>query len=191
MTFSLNIGKHSYQPNKASTSLPLHFCVRAAGGVGTMASKLLTRYPYFRTINTKSSPPFFLLSTRFLFSSGCLKILAREHSSPQHIYLSQKYRYNSTYKPPLETSFPDPSRGDLFYHLIQGPTPVSNNSPAFAVSFLPDLPSHPNSSTVIGWLPGQTIRPAEAEESEQSGQPMEEEAGLHDFKENGLSASVI
>ena len=59
----------------------------------------------------------------------------------------------------------DPSRPDLFYHLLPPPTPASKDSPAYGVSFSPTP-----SIIVVGWLP------AVAEN--------EGDAGLNDFKEN-------
>src|ERR1700722_446640 len=71
-----------------------------------------------------------------------------------------------------ESSFPDPNRSDLFYHLFSPPTPFSLAVPAYALSFLQSPPPFPDSCTIIGWLPAV---------SERQGQ----EAGLSDFKENG------
>lgn len=69
------------------------------------------------------------------------------------------------------TSFEDPSRRGLFYHLVQPPTPLSNTRPAFALSLLADPPSSSESSTVLGWLPAET--PTD-----------DRDAGLNDFVEN-------
>ena len=44
-------------------------------------------------------------------------------------------------------------RSDLFYHPVDPPTPVSQNVPAFALSFLSTPPPFSRSRTVIGWLP--------------------------------------
>lgn len=70
------------------------------------------------------------------------------------------------------TSFPDPERPDLFYHLFEPPTDLSHTSPVFALSFLPTPPPSVRSCTVIGWLPAST--PGAQEEG----------AGLNDFVEN-------
>lgn len=72
------------------------------------------------------------------------------------------------------TSFPDPSRPDFFYHLVDPPTPVSHEKPAFALSFLSSPPVSSNSSTIVGWLP--------ASSTGASG-----ETSLADFKENRTS----
>jgi hypothetical protein len=64
----------------------------------------------------------------------------------------------------LQKSFPDPSRGDLFYHFFSPP-------PVYALSFLSTPPPSVDSCTVIGWLPAV---------AEREGQ----ETGLRDFKEN-------
>ncbi|KAH9973962.1 hypothetical protein BGW80DRAFT_1436942 [Lactifluus volemus] len=69
------------------------------------------------------------------------------------------------------TTFEDPSRKGLFYHLVHPPTPLSNTHPVFAVSLLPDPPPLSESSTVLGWLPAET--PGD-----------DREAGLNDFLEN-------
>ena len=87
----------------------------------------------------------------------------------------------STASSPGSTSFPDPSRPDLFYHLVDPPTPASSSSPAFALSFLSSPPPTPDSSTIIGWLPAQS-----------SGGPSQgQEAGLNDFRENRKSLSCL
>jgi hypothetical protein len=72
-----------------------------------------------------------------------------------------------------ENSFPDPSRSDIFYHFFSPPTHLSPILPVYALSFLPTRPPSADSCTIIGWLP------AAAEREDQ-------EAGLSDFKENGL-----
>ncbi|KAF9224786.1 hypothetical protein BS17DRAFT_795164 [Gyrodon lividus] len=69
----------------------------------------------------------------------------------------------------------DPSRQDLFYHLVSLPRssdPVQS-TPMYALSFLPTLPPSGRSRTIIGWLP------AIAE-----GGNEDVEAGLNDFVEN-------
>ncbi len=72
------------------------------------------------------------------------------------------------------TSFPDPDRPDLFYHLFSPPTPLSSTSPVFAVSLLSEPPALAESKTVLGWLPAEA--PGE-----------EGEAGLNDFVQNRMS----
>ncbi len=93
--------------------------------------------------------------------------LARFHRSCQ--------RSNSLSPSPelsSQTSFSDPERSDLYYHLVDPPTAVSASQPAFALSFLSMRPKTADSSAIIGWLPAV------------SGQG-QGEAGLNDFKENG------
>lgn len=68
------------------------------------------------------------------------------------------------------TSFSDPSRPDLYYHLVHLESTTSTQ-PVFALSFLPTPPSSADSSTVIGWLPASTLQG-------------DDEAGLNDFKQN-------
>ncbi|KAI0251847.1 hypothetical protein BJV78DRAFT_1125541 [Lactifluus subvellereus] len=72
---------------------------------------------------------------------------------------------------PFQTTFEDPSRKGLFYHLVPPPTPLSNTHPVFALSLLPDPPPLSKSCTVLGWLPAET--PGD-----------DHEAGLNDFVEN-------
>jgi hypothetical protein len=74
---------------------------------------------------------------------------------------------------PPRTTFEDPSRKGLFYHLVQPPTPLSDTRPVFAVSLLADAPppSSSESSTVLGWLPAETPGG-------------DHDAGLNDFVEN-------
>ncbi|TFL03882.1 hypothetical protein BDV98DRAFT_544371 [Pterulicium gracile] len=66
------------------------------------------------------------------------------------------------------TSFPDPTRPDLFYHLLTPQTHHDVPSPRFGLSFLSSAPKTALSATIIGWLPaGGDVEP-----------------GLDDFKEN-------
>jgi len=76
------------------------------------------------------------------------------------------------------SSFSDPDRPELFYHLFDPPTPVSSSAPVFALSFLPSPPDSVESSTVIGWLPASA--PGDADE-----------AGLNDFVENPKFREVL
>ena len=104
-------------------------------------------------------------------------IPTRTKLTPSLAFHSSSHRLNdpSVNANPLgETSFSDPERPDLYYHLIRPPTPVSRIQPAFALSFLPTPPKIVDSSTIIGWLPA-------VQEEQGNG----EEAGLNDFKENG------
>ena len=88
----------------------------------------------------------------------------------QAIFRVSPVRHNSTTSDPQRT-FADPSRPDLFYHLLDPPTPLPDpNLPAYALSFLEKLPSTPHSPSVIGWLPA--VAGAEGD------------AGLNDFREN-------
>jgi hypothetical protein len=84
---------------------------------------------------------------------------------PPHRVARQRCPYSTSNK-----SFADPTRPDLHYHLVDPPTPLSSNLPAFALSFLPAPPSN-SSSTVLGWLPAAT-------------ESSDHEAGLNDFREN-------
>lgn len=99
--------------------------------------------------------------------------LAPPHS-PRHFTSSPAHALPSD-RPspeiPTSTTFEDPSRKGLFYHLVPPPTPLSDTRPAFAVSLLADAPPSPESSTVLGWLPAETP-------GDNRG------AGLNDFVEN-------
>ncbi|KAJ7704348.1 hypothetical protein B0H17DRAFT_1039333 [Mycena rosella] len=92
--------------------------------------------------------------------------------SPARHVSSHRYatRQRHPYSTSSESSFTDPSRPDLHYHLVDPPTPVSSRLPAFALSFLPSSPLA-SSSTVLGWLPAATTG-------------TDDGAGLNDFKEN-------
>ncbi|KAL0578539.1 hypothetical protein V5O48_003440 [Marasmius crinis-equi] len=83
------------------------------------------------------------------------------------------YRTYSTRDKSIEsepTSLNDPSRPDLFYHLVQTSPEAP---PLFAVSFLSRPPPSPESSTIVGWLPA------------------DEGAGLNDFKENPKFRTIL
>ena len=86
---------------------------------------------------------------------------------------SQNSQTPSTYA----ESFPDPDRPDLFYHLFLPPTELSESTPVFALSFLPDAPVSVVSRTVVGWLPASAAAEGEGEDG----------AGLNDFRENRTS----
>ncbi|KAF5310560.1 hypothetical protein D9619_007869 [Psilocybe cf. subviscida] len=79
-----------------------------------------------------------------------------------------------------DTMFPDPNRPDLFYHLVNAPTPVSQTLPAYAISFLKETPPSVNSAIILGWLPAQT----HASRSEGGSGAKEQTSALNDFKEN-------
>lgn len=81
------------------------------------------------------------------------RVLRHFTSSPVHALPSDG---PSPELPTSTTSFEDPSRKGLFYHLVPPPTPLSATRPVFAVSLLADAPPSPESSTVLGWLPAET-----------------------------------
>jgi hypothetical protein len=100
---------------------------------------------------------------------------------PQNTYPFRKYPMRNwpqyrTHTPfsSRSTFLADPSRPDLFYHLVDPPTPASSALPAFALSFLSSPPPTSNSGTIIGWLPAQSS----VDSSNGQG------AGLNDFREN-------
>ncbi|KAG7095890.1 hypothetical protein E1B28_006578 [Marasmius oreades] len=108
-------------------------------------------------------PPNILLSQGSSFSRV---------SSPERPNRTREYspRETSDQQGQEPTSSPDPSRADLFYHLVQA---SPNSYPSFAVSFLPSPPSSSESDTIIGWLPA------------------DEGAGLNDFKENPKFRTIL
>lgn len=76
----------------------------------------------------------------------------------------------------------DPSRPDLFYHLLPSPSEPdhSQSTPVYALSFLPAPPPSPRSATILGWLPAVTEAGSE-----------DVDAGLNDFVENRASTLSI
>lgn len=108
------------------------------------------------------------LSTRATFPST--KIISLYHEPTLRHSVHRYYTSpSSSGHAPLPMT--DPTRPDLFYHLISPPNPLSAHVPAYALSFLATPPRTSAASAVIGWLPAQ---------SGGEGQ----EAGLNDFKEN-------
>jgi hypothetical protein len=78
--------------------------------------------------------------------------------------------------------FPDPHRPDLFYHLLNPPTPFAHTLPAFGLSFLYDRPPSVDATDIIGWLPAQIAESAsdsEAHTDVEEGH--EEHSTLQDF----------
>ncbi|KAJ7747893.1 hypothetical protein DFH07DRAFT_830486 [Mycena maculata] len=106
---------------------------------------------------------------RISTSSLSRALCPTRHVPPPVQVNRQRHSYSTSCVPP-STSFADPTRPDLHYHLVDPPTPLSSRLPAFALSFLPSPPST-GSSTVVGWLPAATATD-------------NAEAGLNDFKEN-------
>ena len=82
--------------------------------------------------------------------------------------------------------FPDPNRPDLFYHVVNPPTPLSKSLPAFAISFLRHSPPRVDSSTVLGWLPAETYMTDSPDTPgmDHAHQNKETSAGLRDFVGN-------
>ncbi|KAI5891214.1 uncharacterized protein SCHCODRAFT_02668600 [Schizophyllum commune H4-8] len=130
-----------------------------------------------RTYNVSTRA--YQISTRFQLGCSALQrsgapipIFKSTKTSPsfQGVFRTSPVRHKSTTTDPQRT-FADPSRPDLFYHLLDPPTPLPDpNLPAYALSFLEKLPSTPHSPSVIGWLPA--VAGAEGD------------AGLNDFREN-------
>ncbi|KAG1737494.1 uncharacterized protein EDB91DRAFT_1140164 [Suillus paluster] len=79
-------------------------------------------------------------------------------------------RYSSS-----NSAISDPSRPDLFYHVVSLPMSPS----VYALSFLTQPPPTPDSCSVIGWLPAETTSEGGAE------------AGLNDFVENPKFRAIM
>ncbi|VDB85169.1 unnamed protein product [Peniophora sp. CBMAI 1063] len=77
-----------------------------------------------------------------------------------------------------QTTFPDPDRPDIWYHLFEPPTPASGTHHVFAVSLISTPPPIANSASIIGWLPAE----------HPSGQ---QEAGVSDFVENPTFRNIL
>jgi hypothetical protein len=106
-------------------------------------------------------------------SSSCLPIIPSRSRRP---YSSQM----------TDIVFPDPNRSDLFYHVVNPPTPLSKSLPAFALSFLHQPPPCVDSSTVLGWLPAETYMTdsPDAPGMDHAHQTKRTSAGLRDFVGN-------
>lgn len=96
--------------------------------------------------------------------------------SLRHFTSSSARALPSSHSP--STTFEDPSRKGLFYHLVPPPTPLSATRHVFAVSLLAHAPPSAKSSTVLGWLPAET--PGN-----------DRDAGLNDFVENRARPSQL
>ncbi|TFK31460.1 hypothetical protein BDQ12DRAFT_694114 [Crucibulum laeve] len=128
---------------------------------------------------TRSSRRICSITRRFPSS---LSSIPHPHPHPSHPIL--KCTIHTTLPPySALTSFPDPSRPDLFYHFLDAPTPLHPSLPAFALSFLPTPPARADSASIIGWLPAQ-IYEADAERQDDLGLEKQQDAGLHDFHPN-------
>lgn len=113
---------------------------------------------------------------------------------PTRTFFSSNHLHNDSHQIPPEppTSFTDPTRPDLFYHLVFlernsiTHSPFSSDVdvgdiPVFAVSLLERPPPFAASSTVLGWLPAEG---GGAEDGAEDGGEGEGGVGLNDFTEN-------
>ena len=130
------------------------------------ASRLLRTYQSLYCRNSVGFPSF----TR---TPSCLPTISSRSRRP---YSSQM----------TDIVFPDPNRPDLFYHVVNPPTPLSKTLPGFAISFLHCSPPHVDSSTVIGWLPAETYMTDSpgTPGMDHAHQNKETSAGLRDFVGN-------
>ncbi|TFK75644.1 hypothetical protein BDN72DRAFT_810536 [Pluteus cervinus] len=144
--------------------------------LNTLSSRTITSLSYGRI----QRPSF--LSTQLRDSPGSHSSLSRlrftSHASGPSPTNNQGQKHPPQTPQLGPESFSDPTRPDLFYHLLKPSTPSSSSLPVFALSFLHTPPPIKDSKTVIGWLPAATPYSNESTGGE------EEEAGLNDFKEN-------
>lgn len=86
-----------------------------------------------------------------------------------------------THSQAADSIFRDPKRPELFYHLVNPPTPLSPASNVFAVSFL-DQPLHnAESSAILGWVPAPDAK------SSLSSEEVAKRVTWRNFRENGES----
>ncbi|KAF8532051.1 hypothetical protein JB92DRAFT_2846529 [Gautieria morchelliformis] len=112
------------------------------------------------------------------WSLRCRKLFLHPSLQPKHSsQLPGLLRFRTVSS--LPTTLVDPSRPSLFYHLLEAPTPISTDLPAYAVSMLDRPPREAQSPAVMGWLPAAV--------SSEGG----EEAGLRDFTENPKFLDVL
>jgi hypothetical protein len=74
-------------------------------------------------------------------------------------------------------------RPELFYHLIQPPTPLSPVSSVLAVSFLSQPLHNAESSAILGWVP------APSNSRSKSPEELTQLVSWRDFRENGKRLS--
>ena len=164
--------RHQYPWEHHVACVPLQYCQR-----GSQASQPASRRMWanvVRVLGKQGTGALVLSSTtrRAWLRRPQLPRLAPP--LPRHFASSSSAHAPSDGQIPASTSsttFEDPARKGLFYHLVPPPTPLSSTRPVFAVSLLADAPPSPRSSTVLGWLPAET--PAD-----------DRDAGLNDFVEN-------
>lgn len=116
-------------------------------------------------------------------NSAGIPYFTRTSSRPQPIPSRSRRPYSSQM---TDIVFPDPNRPDLFYHVVNPPTPISKSLPAFAISFLQHSPPRVDSSTVLGWLPAETYMTDSPDTPgmDHAHQSKETSAGLRDFVGN-------
>ncbi len=137
--------------------------VRVLGKQGTGALVSSTRRAWIR--RRPQSAPLSSLASH-------VERLALPHSPRHHRqFTSSPPSSGPSPEIPTSTTFEDPSRKGLFYHLVPPPTPLSDTRSVFALSLLADAPPSSESRTVLGWLPAET--PGD-----------DRDAGLNDFVEN-------
>ena len=127
-----------------------------------------------RVLGKQGTGALILPSTRRVWLARRPQPSSRPPLSPRHFTSSSARALpdDGSRSPHSPTStFEDPTRKGLFYHLVPPPTPLSARRPVFAVSLLADPPPSAKSSTVLGWLPAET--PGD-----------DRDAGLNDFVEN-------
>lgn len=116
-------------------------------------------------------------------NSAGISFFTRTSSCPPPIPSRSRRPYSSQM---TDIVFPDPNRPDLFYHVVDPPTPISKSLPAFSISFLQHSPPRVDSSTVLGWLPAETYMTDSPDTlgMDHAHQKKETSAGLRDFVGN-------
>ncbi|KXN85892.1 hypothetical protein AN958_10734 [Leucoagaricus sp. SymC.cos] len=104
--------------------------------------------------------------------------------------LSQR-GFSSSDTPNPAQSFSDPSRPDLFYHVVQAPTPMSETLPAYALSFSSEKPPSSSSATILGWLPTQDKPSTRANTTSTARTSNEGDATLGDFVQNSKFVDIL
>ncbi|TFY77743.1 hypothetical protein EWM64_g6271 [Hericium alpestre] len=155
MLSSLRIAKPAVSRTKPSLVTSL---LRPQSSAGTKARGILT-LPRRQLATSTLSPTRISFARQSTFTTVQLR---RFTSTPSRTE-DQGHGEQET------ISFADPTRPDLFYHLVPVPQSLTALAgPVFAVSILPAPPPTPDSHTIMGWLPAEAG----------------EDAGLNDFREN-------
>ncbi len=136
----------------------------------TLSRSVCTATKHAKAVRTNLSllPPRTLVANSPLRSLSSLppsRPLSSRITNPLNV---RQLNTTRNYSSKAVDTFPDPERPGLYYHLYHPPSPASETTPVFAISFLQNAPCTADAPSIIGWLP--------ALEGEQP--------GLNDFREN-------